>query len=628
MKTKQEILDRMALYRVTGGGIGSWLTSETSDHVFRRLGTIDEEPLSAVQLNQLLVLAHEAPVSDGFFQYYWLDTPPSHPYDIATIPGFRRYAVTERAIASLDHLAWGLHRLYIDGLLYYGNVRTAFRALRDLSYADLVEFFVAKRIDTDAIKRRGPPLPLKAIARDRRYLISEVACKSYGEEPQATSALRTALLNAYTAHAQGGGTATTVADLLTHHLPSEPKSVRDNLLFSASEILGERVASEKDVDGHYQAVARAFTEARRDALENTKYYLSMLTDLDVYVATSMRTREHFIKMASICDAIFSDNGLKAMSLRYFDPTLSAASGHEDKGLIECLMVKCAKALVYCAGEKESYGKDAEAAMALSLGRPVIFYCEERAQFYRDVHPLTRLIQFQTGIAVGAMIVEKLEHVAELLARIFENRMIYRLERSKAGSLLLKEELTESVVRLQTSDELLTETFWNHYHREPPKPVARLPTKLSAPPQLRILGNPPQGNAQGALALEETDTLERLAARSPSSEQLSGGHAPKPVVSPLLPSRQPAEEFPMNLEEIFDGISGVKRAQATGSRRFTVFSTWVSAQGLSTREVIKLLRFIENTLTSHATRASFAYRDTDLSRWFREMSNGDVVGSRA
>ena len=47
------------------------------------------------------------------------------------------------------------------------------------------------------------------------------------------------------------------------------------------------------------------------------------------------------------------------------------------------MVKYAKVLVYCAGEWESYGKDAEAAMALSLGKPVIFYCDEerRHRFY-------------------------------------------------------------------------------------------------------------------------------------------------------------------------------------------------------------------------------------------------------
>ncbi len=95
--------------------------------------------------------------------------------------------------------------------------------------------------------------------------------------------------------------------------------------------------------------------------------------------------------------------------RYFDPTLSAAGGHEDKGLIECLMVKCAKVLVYSAGEKESYGKDAEAAMALSLGKPVIFYCDQelrREVLSRDVHPLSRLIEFDTGIAVGAMVTDR------------------------------------------------------------------------------------------------------------------------------------------------------------------------------------------------------------------------------
>jgi hypothetical protein len=191
----------------------------------------------------------------------------------------------------------------------------------------------------------------------------------------------------------------------------------------------------------------------------------MVNDLDVYVATSMRTRQDFRDMASVTESIFSDSRLKSLNLRYFDPTLSAAEGHEDKGLIECLMVKCAKALVYCAGEHESYGKDAEAAMALSLGKPVIFYCnqERRSRFYREVHPLSRLIEFETGVAVGAMVTDSLSEVSELLSRIFENKMEYRLEHSKPGNLKLMELTTDSVVRLQSSDRMLTETFWNHYH---------------------------------------------------------------------------------------------------------------------------------------------------------------------
>ena len=100
---------------------------------------------------------------------------------------------------------------------------------------------------------------------------------------------------------------------------------------------------------------------------NTSLYLSSVGELDVYVATSMRTREDFHTMAAFCDEVFSSRRLRRFDLRYFDPTVSAATNHEDKGLIECLMVKCAKVLIYNAGDKESYGKDAEAAMALSLG---------------------------------------------------------------------------------------------------------------------------------------------------------------------------------------------------------------------------------------------------------------------
>jgi len=223
--------------------------------------------------------------------------------------------------------------------------------------------------------------------------------------------------------------------------------------------------SEEDIEARYEAAAAKFFKARKAALRNTRLYLSMVGDLDVYVATSMRNRDEFRNMATVCEKIFSDQRLQGLQLRYFDPTLSAAGGHEDKGLIECLMVKCAKVLVYCAGDRETYGKDAEAAMALSLGKPVIFYCdsERRHRFYRDVHPLSRLIEFETGVAVGAMVTDSLAEVSELLHRIFENKMEYELEQPKTDYLKLKERLTDSVVRLQTNDTMLSETFWNYYH---------------------------------------------------------------------------------------------------------------------------------------------------------------------
>ena len=194
-------------------------------------------------------------------------------------------------------------------------------------------------------------------------------------------------------------------------------------------------------------------------------YLSMVGDLDVYIATSMRNRDDFRGMADFCEAVFGNDRLQALKLRYFDPTLSAAEHHEDKGIVECLMVKCAKVLILNAGSRDSYGKDAEAAMALSLGKPVIIYANEefRSSFFRDVHPLSRLINFDTGVAVGAMVATSPDQVTGLLYRILTNTLEYELLQLRPQYLVLREKSTQSAVRLQTSDVLLRETFWNHYH---------------------------------------------------------------------------------------------------------------------------------------------------------------------
>ena len=193
----------------------------------------------------------------------------------------------------------------------------------------------------------------------------------------------------------------------------------------------------------------------------------MISDMDVYVATSMRSRTDFRSMADFCEGVFADSRLRDLKLRYFDPTMSAVISHEDKGLIECLMVKCARVLVYTAGDRESYGKDVEAAMALSLGKPVIFYCdsETRASFYREIHPHARLINFETGVAGGAIVTDNRNEVPELLSRIFRNKMCYELDKKADHYFILKDKLTGSTVRLQTDDTLLRETFWNYYNRE-------------------------------------------------------------------------------------------------------------------------------------------------------------------
>ncbi len=274
------------------------------------------------------------------------------------------------------------------------------------------------------------------------------------------------MIDLFQKHRADGGGPVTARQLLTgDYATGQYAHLQPQLQLSADDFMEEVLEDEDSLLERIHRVAQDFTRARRAAPSNTAMYLSMVGDLDVYIATSMRTRDDFRDMAEFCEKVFGNDKLQSLRLRYFDPTLSAAEHHEDKGIVECLMVKCAKALILNAGSRDSYGKDAEAAMALSLGKPVIIFANEdfRSSFFRDVHPLSRLINFDTGVAVGAMVATSIDQVTDLLHRIFANTLEYELVQPRPKYLVLKEKSTQSVVRLQTSDLLLRETFWNHYH---------------------------------------------------------------------------------------------------------------------------------------------------------------------
>jgi hypothetical protein len=457
---------RLALFAGGTGGIDSWLTGDHADVIIARLDRLSAEPLSRSQLNQLLALSHQAEISEGFFRYYWL-SEPKHPYDVTRIPHYHSTYKAVDQILSIDQLYWGLYRVYVDSLLCYGSIRDGYHALRTLTYGELQNFFEAQRYDSDAMIHRGPTLPLIPIDRDDRYLIAEEACKSLDAPEGGTSELLLVLKGAWADHRQRDGGRVTAKELLQGaYVLNGYQERQRQFLFAADALLESEVHSEEDLIERYNEVAHSFAGARTAALRNTELYLSMANDLDVYVATSMRTREQFRIMARTCEAIFSHVAVRHLHLRYFDPTMSAAQGHEDKGIIECLMVKCAKVLIYNAGDRDSFGKDAEAAMALSLGKPVIFLCDEesRKRFFREVHPLSRLIDFKSGVAVGVMATPSVDDAAILLSRIFENGMEYELQQAKRGYFRLKERLTGSTVRFQTNDALLRGTFSNCYNR--------------------------------------------------------------------------------------------------------------------------------------------------------------------
>ena len=71
--------------------------------------------------------------------------------------------------------------------------------------------------------------------------------------------------------------------------------------------------------------------------------------------------------------LFSDERLRRLKLRHFDPTQSDCASRIDKGLVEALMLKRASCTVYLVQESDTLGKDSELASTLAQGKPVIAY---------------------------------------------------------------------------------------------------------------------------------------------------------------------------------------------------------------------------------------------------------------
>ncbi|GHV72921.1 hypothetical protein AGMMS49940_02230 [Spirochaetia bacterium] len=96
-----------------------------------------------------------------------------------------------------DQLKWGIYRLYIDSLLYFGNVNQGYDSLCNKNELSLSQFFESKRFPTEKIIQRGTALEFEEIKKDDRYLISEMACKTYGSKADSEDDLKKYLIDNY-----------------------------------------------------------------------------------------------------------------------------------------------------------------------------------------------------------------------------------------------------------------------------------------------------------------------------------------------------------------------------------------------------------------------------------------------
>lgn len=215
---------------------------------------------------------------------------------------------------------------------------------------------------------------------------------------------------------------------------------------------------------------------------NTHRYLT-LSYLDVYVATSMRTRADYQAQHEFIESVFGDPQIVPLKLRYFDPTLSYVDDRISKGLVEMLMLQRATVTIYNAGAEDTLGKDSELAATLAQGKAVIVYVpsgatiiaadgkqvdlNKRANTFRVGHPLGLQINIRTGVAHGVIVVRTPEECARALRKVMLRERRFSI-RHEAGNFLLEETETKSILRVVSDDPFLTHAFWTYFRHHTPE----------------------------------------------------------------------------------------------------------------------------------------------------------------
>jgi len=414
-------------------------------------GSVDWE-----YFNRILIAANLGPVDRTLFERYF-----------------------PRGINSDEKLREGVSGFIKDALLHFGSFHQAFFRLKsDVNVLPRVEQTFGSEI-------RAP------FALSNPLKVEELAYLGYvsGELPVQMSQAHQTMLAAL-----GSITGELTSDAIKVaakergvDIEKELSTINKGLLMrkQAQITVNEFIASTEHIQRTIDDFIAEVRRCRKAGIKNQEQHINSAAEMDVYVATSMRDERDYIEMKTFIDQVFGRKDIARLNLRYFDPTQAYCPNKHDKGLVECLMIRCAKVTIYCAQRQDTMGKDSELAITLGLGKPVIVYVpygdndedrdayKRRARVFAEVHPLSLQVNQVTGNTNGIILVRDANQCADVLYAIARNQLKVTISREVEHDPLsgetsifwvLREAVTgnNSVIRVATGRRHLRTAFWSAF----------------------------------------------------------------------------------------------------------------------------------------------------------------------
>lgn len=456
--TIEEVKERVdILFQTNEEVVAAFAKHAFADEVNRAVsyinggGSVDWE-----YFNRILIAANLGPVDRKLFQRYF-----------------------PRDINSAEKLHEGISGFIKDALLHFGSFHQAFLRLKaDVNVLPRVEQTFGS--ETRAPFALSNPLRVEELAY-LGYVSGELPMRM-SESHQAIFAALGSLPTELTSDAIKEAAKAQGVDL-DKELSTINRGLkkRKKKQITIDELIASQEHIKQTIDDFIAEVRRC----RRAGIKNQEQYINSASEMDVYVATSMRDERDYLEMKTFIDQVFGRRDIERLNLRYFDPTQAYCPNKYDKGLVECLMIRCANVTIYCAQRQDTMGKDSELAITLGLGKPVIVYVpygendedreayERRARVFADVHPLSLQVNQTTGNTNGIILVRDVNQCADVLYALAKNQLKVTISRECEPDMLsgetsifwvLREAVTgnDSVVRVATGWKHLRTAFWSAF----------------------------------------------------------------------------------------------------------------------------------------------------------------------
>lgn len=429
------------------------------------LARIFSQPVGYSQLNEILLTLGYDRISEDFFQFL--------------VDGQVNYEENNPSkIDSRDVFLDGVERFRKLALFVYGNIKYAFKRLAsdpDLLYEKLIDFIEIE----EAVFENRPTaiIPIKEIPATETYYLGymiqkeiEKKLKSFPNDPFALA--EDNKIKEWCEVGRDNHNSYLTSDYLDVYIAT---SMRERHEFVAVNKIAKQIFNHEDL---FSLNIRYF--------DPTQAYCKPRIDKGLSEALMLKRAKLTIYLVQESDTLGKDSELAStlaqgkpvvafipeVTESFFEEFLSQLSELSDQSLEEIIVQHLQLLYPKLLWDKDKFPQGLTTLKSFPLVelKNILFnkmkeLYDKRASTLVDDHPLGIQVHLENGVANGVLVARSINDCVAIVRSILLNKIDVYLDNviiQGTEFLVLKERVSNCIFRVESSDKLLTNSFWNFY----------------------------------------------------------------------------------------------------------------------------------------------------------------------